>query len=57
MSEPTQVPLGDCPYPHEWTDDEWLRLCQDVPPDADVSVAMRKVYEYRQDWSDGGTLT
>jgi hypothetical protein len=46
--DPT-IPLGSCPYPHDWTDDEWLRLMQEMHPTDDVSVAMRKVYEWRRD--------
>ena len=42
------IPLPDCPMPHEWTDDEWLRLTKELDPDEDISVAMRKVYEWRK---------
>lgn len=42
------TPIGECPFPHEWTDDEWQRLMEEMDPTEDVSVAMRKVHAWRQ---------
>lgn len=42
------VPIGLCPFPHEWTDQELQRLQREMDPQDDVTVAMRKVYAWRQ---------
>lgn len=47
-----QVPLGECPMPHEWTDEEYLRLMREMSPTDDVSVAMRMVWKWRQEQHD-----
>lgn len=51
-SEPEREPPEFIPYP-DWTDDEWLRVMLELPPETNVTVGEAQVAVWRMEVHNG----
>ena len=41
--------MSDCIPSAEWTDDEWLRIMKEFPPDTEVEIGEEAVARWRHE--------